>query len=225
MAPEITAANIAAAARRLNELRENWLNPPEWTERIPEVVPGYPDRIVAKPGHEAELKKRTLTNLYNQRPAWLDNAHRALDAAVAAAYGWHDYTPDLPDEEILNAPAGAEPGTQGGGREITAVLRGLTLGRSGKSQQAACDQRAIVSRCRTARANFRPTAVARHFPRPTAGLRVEQSRKDHSWAAPQSFKPLRLDWLRGRFVSRTMLASVRRSLDDYRLGSGLQGCL
>jgi type II restriction/modification system DNA methylase subunit YeeA len=101
MAPEITAANIAAAARRLNELRENWLNPPEWTERVPEVVPGYPDRIVAKPGHEAELKKRTLTNLYNQRPAWLDNAHKSLDAAVAAAYGWDDYTPAMPDEEIL----------------------------------------------------------------------------------------------------------------------------
>jgi len=101
MAPKIVAANIAAAARRLNELRENWLNPPEWTERIAEVVPGYPDRIVAKPGHEAELKKRTLTNLYNARPAWLDNAHQALDAAVAAAYGWHDYTPAMPDEEIL----------------------------------------------------------------------------------------------------------------------------
>jgi type II restriction/modification system DNA methylase subunit YeeA len=101
MAPEIVAANIAAAVRRLNELRENWLNPPEWTERIPEVVPGYPDRLVAKPGHEAELKKRTLTNLYNARPAWLDNAHQALDAAVAAAYGWTDYTPAMPDEEIL----------------------------------------------------------------------------------------------------------------------------
>lgn len=101
MAPQIAAANIAAAARRLNELREAWLNPPEWTERIPEVVPGYPDRIVAKPGHEAELKKRTLTNLYNVRPAWLANAHQALDAAVAAAYGWDDYTPDMPDEEIL----------------------------------------------------------------------------------------------------------------------------
>ncbi len=97
----MTAANIAAAARRLNELRENWLNPPEWVERVPEVVPGYPDRIVAKPGHEAELKKRTLTNLYNARPAWLDNAHQALDAAVAAAYGWPDYTPAMPDEEIL----------------------------------------------------------------------------------------------------------------------------
>ena len=101
MAPQIAAANIAAAARRLNELREAWLNPPEWTERIPEAVPGYPDRIVAKPGHEAELKKRTLTNLYNVRPAWLANAHQALDAAVAAAYGWDDYTPDMPDEEIL----------------------------------------------------------------------------------------------------------------------------
>jgi type II restriction/modification system DNA methylase subunit YeeA len=101
MAPHVTAANIAAAARRLNELRENWLNPPEWVERIPEIVPGYPDRIVAKPGHEAELKKRTLTNLYNARPAWLDNAHQALDAAVAAAYGWTDYSPAMPDEEIL----------------------------------------------------------------------------------------------------------------------------
>ena len=101
MAGDIKAANIAAAARRLNELREAWLNPPEWTERIPEIVPGYPDRIVAKPGHEADLKKRTLTNLYNARPAWLDNAHQALDAAVAAAYGWADYTPAMPDEEIL----------------------------------------------------------------------------------------------------------------------------
>jgi type II restriction/modification system DNA methylase subunit YeeA len=100
MAPQVMAANIAAAARRLNELRENWLNPPEWIDRIPEIVPGYPERIVAKPGHEAELKKRTLTNLYNARPAWLDNAHKTLDAAVAA-YGWTDYTPQMPDEEIL----------------------------------------------------------------------------------------------------------------------------
>lgn len=100
--PQGTLAEaIAAAAKSLNELRETWLNPPEWTERIPEVVPGYPDRIVAKPGHEADLKKRTLTNLYNQRPAWLDNAHKALDAAVAAAYGWTDYTPEMPDDEIL----------------------------------------------------------------------------------------------------------------------------
>jgi hypothetical protein len=85
----------------LNALRENWLNPPEWVERVPEVVPGYPDRIVPRPEFAAEIKKRTLTNLYNQRPAWLDHVHRALDAAVAAAYGWDDYSPALPDEEIL----------------------------------------------------------------------------------------------------------------------------
>ena len=50
----------------------------------------YPDRIVARPGFEAELSKRTLTNLYNLRPAWLVQAHEALDTTVAAAYGWAD---------------------------------------------------------------------------------------------------------------------------------------
>ena len=49
----------------------------------------------------AELKKRTLTNLYNQRPAWLADAHSALDAAVAAAYGWTDYSAAMTDNEIL----------------------------------------------------------------------------------------------------------------------------
>ena len=29
----------------------------------------------------------TRTNLYNARPQWLADAHEALDAAVAAAYG------------------------------------------------------------------------------------------------------------------------------------------
>ncbi|NMG73720.1 class I SAM-dependent DNA methyltransferase [Aromatoleum diolicum] len=97
--PEAEA--IATAARRLNKLRDNWLNPPEWVERVPEVVQGFPDRIIPKPGHEADLKKRTLTNLYNARPAWLDNVHKSLDAAVAAAYGWTDYTPETADDEIL----------------------------------------------------------------------------------------------------------------------------
>ena len=92
------AEAIAAAARRLNELRENWLNPPQWVERVPEIVPGYPARLIPKPEFAAELKKRTLTNLYNQRPAWLVNAHRTLDEAVAAAYGW---PADLSDEEVL----------------------------------------------------------------------------------------------------------------------------
>jgi hypothetical protein len=68
---------------------------------VAEVVPGYPDRIIPKAGHESDLKKRTLTNLYNARPTWLDNAHKALDMAVAKAYGWTDYIPDMPDQEIL----------------------------------------------------------------------------------------------------------------------------
>lgn len=39
-----------------------------------------------------------LTGLYNERPAWLDHAHRDLDAAVAAAYDW---PADIPDEDTL----------------------------------------------------------------------------------------------------------------------------
>ena len=104
---KIAAAAIAQAAHRLTTLSNAWLNPPEWTQRVPEVVPlgtsasPYPDRIVAQPGSERELAKRTLTNLYNLRPAWLAAAHHQLDAAVTAAYGWQDYAPDLPDDEVL----------------------------------------------------------------------------------------------------------------------------
>jgi len=66
---------------------------------VPEVVAGYPDRIVpVTPKAAAILKKRTFTNLYNERPAWLDNAHRDLDAAVAAAYGWPN---DIGEEGAL----------------------------------------------------------------------------------------------------------------------------
>jgi hypothetical protein len=69
---------IAAAAAALVAQRDGWLNPP---------------------GLEAaQLQKRTLTNLYNERPAWLAAAHAQLDAAVCAAYGW---PPDLSDEEVL----------------------------------------------------------------------------------------------------------------------------
>ena len=69
---------IAETASELNHLRENWLNPP-----------GMPT---------SELKRRTLTNLYNARPTWLDNVHKKLDAAVAAAYGW---PVDLGEQDIL----------------------------------------------------------------------------------------------------------------------------
>ena len=113
LTPDIPAADyahdpraqaIGVAAARLNELRENWLNPTDLVRREPEVVPGYPDRISPVDDAAAkELAKRTLTNLYNARPAWLDHAHRALDEAVANAYGWgDDYRAGLlTDDEIL----------------------------------------------------------------------------------------------------------------------------
>lgn len=116
-------AAIAAAARELNALRERWLNPPEWTETRTLEFPGsvtgpwarYVDAttVNAQTGigtvrysrleprdadSAAKLKKRTLTNLYNERPAWLDLAHRKLDAAVAAGYG---FPADLSGEQIL----------------------------------------------------------------------------------------------------------------------------
>ncbi len=69
---------IGQAARELVEKRDRWLNP--------------------EGASEVELKKRTLTNLYNQRPTWLDLAHKKLDQAVLDAYGWPH---DLSDEEIL----------------------------------------------------------------------------------------------------------------------------
>ena len=93
------AIAIAEAAAELNRLREAWLNPPDLIRIEPEVVPGYPDRILPRDEAAAKvLKTRTLTNLYNQRPAWLDMAHQRLDAAVAAAYGW---PADLSDEALL----------------------------------------------------------------------------------------------------------------------------
>jgi type II restriction/modification system DNA methylase subunit YeeA len=75
---ELVVTEIAAAAAELDKLRNGWLNPP-----------GLP---------QEELKARTLTNLYNLRPTWLDNAHKRLDRAVFAAYGWPD---ELTDQEIL----------------------------------------------------------------------------------------------------------------------------
>lgn len=93
------AVGISQAAKRMNELRENWLNPADLARREPEVVAGFPDRFV--PINEdavGALKKRTLTNLYNERPTWLVNAHADLDAAVAAAYGW---PADISEEDAL----------------------------------------------------------------------------------------------------------------------------
>ena len=70
--PRATA--VALEARRLVELRDRWLNPPEWVAWVDEPVPG------------------------NARPQWRADVHEALDAAVAAAYGW---SPDISDDDVL----------------------------------------------------------------------------------------------------------------------------
>ena len=87
------ARAIAEAARTLVEARDRWLNPEGMVERVSEVVPGFPDRLVARSAEAAaQLRKRTLTALYNTRGAsegaWLDRLHTQLDATVAEAYGW-----------------------------------------------------------------------------------------------------------------------------------------
>ena len=126
--PDEHRTAIAAAAHELNELRERWLNPPEWTQTRMLTFPGTaagpwaryldPQTVDPKTGVgtvryprleprdaecAAKLKERTLTNLYNQRAkgeaAWLALAHERLDAAVAAAYGW---PANLSDDEILS---------------------------------------------------------------------------------------------------------------------------
>jgi hypothetical protein len=111
---------IAGAARELDQLRNNWLNPPEWTRVETLEFPGttegpwaryvggadergvgtvrYPRLVARDEASAAELARRTLTNLYNQRPTWLDLAHRRLDERVAAAYGWDA---SLTDADIL----------------------------------------------------------------------------------------------------------------------------
>ena len=108
LTPDIPAADyasdprsvaVALAARRLVQLRDRWLNPPEWVKWVEEPVPGYPKRPVPRDEDAAKaLKKRTLTNLYNARPQWLADAHEALDWAVAAAYGW---SAGISDEDAL----------------------------------------------------------------------------------------------------------------------------
>ena len=112
LSPDVPATKFAAnprsvvigeAARRLVELRDRWLNPPEWVEWSEEPVPDYPQRPVPlDKAASAQLKRRTLTNLYNARPQWLTDAHAALDAAVAAAYGWPaDISSDNALRELL----------------------------------------------------------------------------------------------------------------------------
>ena len=78
---------IAEAARDLNRLREGWLNPVG--------ADGKPVMF------GVDLRKRTLTNLYNdyEGHTWLVNAHDRLNSAVTAAYGWDV---DISDEQVLD---------------------------------------------------------------------------------------------------------------------------
>ncbi|MCY3657003.1 MAG: class I SAM-dependent DNA methyltransferase [Chloroflexi bacterium] len=95
---------IGEAARALDEARRRWLNPPELVREEPDVVPSLPPRLLpVDEDAERELKRRTLTNLYNQRPAWLAHLHDTLDAAVFAAYGWGEAgaPSELGEEELL----------------------------------------------------------------------------------------------------------------------------
>ena len=98
---------VALEARRLVGLGDRWLNPPEWVEWVDEPVPDYPKRPVARDEDAARgLKKRTLTNLYNARPQWLVDAHAALDATVAAEYGW---SADIHRRRCSAGTTGAQP--------------------------------------------------------------------------------------------------------------------
>jgi type II restriction/modification system DNA methylase subunit YeeA len=100
---------VADAAKALNEQRERWLNPPEWIDEIAQKIDAEDDfadvarvsgeearRLIRQSAIDAaaakhpKLKKRTLTNLYNERPTWLRLAHKALDEAVLAAYAATD---------------------------------------------------------------------------------------------------------------------------------------
>ncbi len=106
-ARSLSAQRIGEAMKSLTEARNAWLNPQEWVEwvRTPEEeLAGFPGRPALKPDKlekAPELKKRTLTNLYNGQPNWLRLLHEALDKNVAEAYGWADYTPGMADQEIL----------------------------------------------------------------------------------------------------------------------------
>lgn len=96
------ATKVAVAAQALDAARSRWLNPPEWADRVePPAGQKWPARFNAKAGFEAALAQRSLTNLYNERPAWLTELHQSLDEAVAAAYGWSDYEAAMADDEVL----------------------------------------------------------------------------------------------------------------------------
>ncbi len=91
---------IVDAAKKLVEVRNNWLNPVEYVDHVKEVVPNFPDRVIPKDKEKEKLiKSRTLTKLYNFQPSWLVKLQSDLDNAVLDAYG---ISRDATDREIIS---------------------------------------------------------------------------------------------------------------------------
>ena len=90
---------IATAAQNLDRLRTSWLWPEGSWREVSEEAPGLPVRRVPIDQAAADLlRARTMTELYNERPEWLQLAHRALDDAVALAY---DVPSTISDDDAL----------------------------------------------------------------------------------------------------------------------------
>lgn len=152
---------IAGAAKALNDQRERWLNPPEWIAEVAAEVDATDDfadvakvsgpeaqRLIRQSAIDAaaakhpKLKKRTLTNLYNERPTWLRLAHLTLDRAVLNAYAATDpqggWTPAW--AEVFEPTGAGQPLPEGHPltqlraeteQSILAILLALNAKRSG----------------------------------------------------------------------------------------------
>lgn len=158
---------IAAAAKTLNDQRERWLNPPEWIEPIARAVDLEDDfhdipvearklirqsAIMAKAAKDPNLKKRTLTNLYNERPTWLRLAHLELDRAVLAAYAHMDPEGGWDESwaEVWEETGAGQPLPEGHplaarraevDQKVLANLLRLNLARAGSATEAQRTQR------------------------------------------------------------------------------------
>jgi hypothetical protein len=145
-------------------LRQAWLNPPEWTQTVPEVVPlGMTDIALPRP-HRAQARA-----FRKSRPGQKAHAHqplqpaprlagagaRALDAAVAAAYGWADYTPAMPDDEILRRLLALNHADRG--------APGMTQHPGRVADQKACE---TVSPIATSRSIWKPSGKPSRPPCP-----------------------------------------------------------
>ena len=143
--PEMRA--ISEAAAQVHDLRDRWLNPPEWASARehrfnasedgpwqPWIVPA--ERVVREAVHEVlapvdeaaarKLQKRTLTALYNEMPQWLRDAHDRLDRAVLNAYatatGDSDWNPAVTGEALLGLLLGLNLSRGGDGPGVASAL-------------------------------------------------------------------------------------------------------